>query len=194
MLAALSKRRPAMGKTAKPRKAHRPRPVSAMPLLLAKAGAERMTRPEIDSYVVPVRELIGRIKRGADELHEWSRLRDAAMLSECLLMTGAARVAAHDVEAISTPWFEAIETAVARRRAGPRDGLMASERERLDALLAWYEALLGEATRRQLDQAQQRALNRLRYALAVIDKEERRLGLGAAAAESAGVMQRGQAC
>lgn len=162
-----------MAANKKPRKAYRPGKVTviANTLQMAARGSALVPIAVARSYIEPMRALLGRIKAGAEEFGEWTRVRDAAMVCEALLETGAADVPAHEREALVSGWLLAIESAVARRRSGPRDGLTADERGQFDLMLTWYEALLGSATQAQLLSAQRHALRRVRAALGEINKQ-----------------------
>ena len=159
-----------MGKSATPRKAYKPRAVIANTLQMAACGSSLVPAEAARSYIDPLRALLGQIKAGAEEFGAWTRVRDAAMVCEALLETGAADVPAHEREAIVSGWLEAIESATLRRRKGPRDGLTAAERGQLDGMLTWYGALLAEATQQQLLTAQRHALRRVNAALAEINR------------------------
>ena len=159
-----------MGKSAKPRKAYKPRAVIANTVQMATLGALLVPAEVVRSYIDPLRALLGQIKAGAEEFGEWTRVRDATLICEALMETGAADVPAHEREALVSGWLLAIESAVARRRSGPRDGLTADERGQLDGMLAWYGALLAEATQQQLLTAQRHALRRVNAALAEINR------------------------
>jgi hypothetical protein len=160
-----------MAANKKPRKAYRPRTVIANTLEMATLGSACVPQAVADSYLGPLRELVGQIKAGTEPFGEWTRLRDAALICEALMETGAADVPAHDRQAIVSDWLEAIESATLRRRKGPRDGLTAAERGQLDGMLMWYGALLAEATQQQLLSAQRHALRRVRAALGEINKQ-----------------------
>ena len=160
-----------MGKSTKPRKAYRPRQVIANTVQMATLGAVLVPAEVARSYIEPLRVLLGQIKAGAEEFGEWTRVRDAAMVCEALMETGAADVPPHDRHGLVSGWMEAIESAVSRRRAGPRDGLTADERAQFDLMLTWYGALLAEATQQQLLSAQRHALRRVRAALGEINKQ-----------------------
>lgn len=155
----------------RPRKAYRPRQVITNTLQMAACGSAAVPADVVRSYVGPMRVLLGQIKAGAEEFSEWTRVRDAVMVCEALLETGAADVPAHERESLVSGWLRAIESAVSRRRYGPRDGLTADERSQLDLMLTWYEALLGSATQAQLLSAQRHALRRVRDALGKINKQ-----------------------
>ena len=160
-----------MGKSAKPRKAYKPRAVIANTVQMATLGALLVPAEVVRSYIAPLRALLGQIKAGTEPFGEWTRLRDAAMVCEDLLETGAADVPAHDRHGLVSGWMEAIESAVSRRRAGPRDGLTADERGQFDLMLTWYEALLQSATQQQLLAAQRHAVRRVSAALADINRQ-----------------------
>lgn len=166
-----------MSRSKPPRRKYKPRPVYANAVETAMAGAARVPAQVADSYTGPLGELIARIKTGDEDLGEWTRIRDASLICEALMETGAAKMPAHERERIVLPWLDAIESAVARRRAGPRDGLTGPERTALDSLLTWYSALLAEATQEQLLTAQRHALRRVRSALGEINKAVRAAGL-----------------
>ncbi len=162
-----------MAANKKPRKAYRPGKVTviANTLEMATRGSARVPPGVAASYLEPLRELLGQIKAGTEPFGEWTRMRDAALVCEALMETGAADVPAHDRQAIVSGWLEAIESATLRRRKGPRDGLTAAERGQLDGMLTWYGALLAEATQQQLLTAQRHALRRVNAALAEINRE-----------------------
>lgn len=160
-----------MGKSAKPRKAYKPRAVIANTVQMATLGALLVPAEVVRSYIDPLRALLGQIKAGAEEFGGWTRIRDAAMVCEALMETGAADVPAHDRHGLVSGWMEAIESAVSRRRAGPRDGLTADERGQFDLMLTWYEALLQSATQQQLLTAQRHAVRRVSAALADINRQ-----------------------
>ena len=166
-----------MGATKKPRKAYRPRPALANSIEFALNGSALLPAQVQNSYLGPLCSLIGRIKQGAEDHREWSRVRDAVMICEALMETGAAEMPKHERNRLVGPWLDAIESAVARRRRGPRDGLTAAERDQLDSMLTWYAALLSEATQAQLLTAQRHALRRVAQALTVINREVRAAGL-----------------
>lgn len=166
-----------MGATKKPRKPYRQKPALANSIEFALNGSSLLPARVQNSYLGPLCDLIGRIKQGAEALHEWTRIRDAVMICEALMETGAAKLPKHERDRLVGPWLEAIESAVARRRRGPRDGLTAAERNQLDSLLTWYAALLSEATQAQLLTAQRHALRRVTQALAVINRDVRAAGL-----------------
>ena len=155
----------------KPRKAYKPKTVITNTMQMAACGSALVPAAVVRSYVDPMRELLGQIKVGAEAFGEWTRVRDATLVTEALLETGASDVPAHEREALVSGWLLAIESAVARRRAGPRDGLTADERAQLDLMLTWHEALLGSATQAQLLSAQRHALRRARAALGEINKQ-----------------------
>lgn len=160
-----------MGKSARPRKAYKPKPVISNTWQMAALGAVLVPAEVVQSYIKPLRVLLGQIKSGAEEFGEWTRIRDAAMVCEALMETGAADVPAHDRHGLVSGWMEAIESAVSRRRAGPRDGLTADERAQFDLMLTWYEALLQSATQQQLLTAQRHAVRRVSAALADINRQ-----------------------
>lgn len=166
-----------MSATKKPRRRYKPRTPVADTLTMALCGAAKVRSTTIKSYMTPLRRLVDTIKLGHEQLTEWSRIRDTAMISEALMQTGAARIPEHERTAIAEGWFEAIESAVARRRRGPRDRLKAQERTQLDSLVMWYEALLSEATQSQLLKAQRTALLRVKQHLAHINREVAAAGL-----------------
>lgn len=161
-----------MASNKKPRKAYRPGKVTviANTLQMAACGSSLVPAAVARSYIEPMRALLGQIKAGTEPFGEWTRLRDAALICEALMETGAADVPAHDRQAIVSGWLEAIESATLRRRKGPRDGLTAAERGQLDGMLTWYGALLAEATQQQLLTAQRHALRRVNAALAEINR------------------------
>lgn len=162
-----------MAANKKPRKAYRPGKVTviANTLQMAARGSALVPIAVARGYIEPLRVLLGQIKAGAEEFGEWTRVRDAAMVCEALLETGAADVPAHEREALVSGWLLAIESAVSRRRTGPRDGLTADERGQFDLMLTWYEALLQSATQQQLLTAQRHAVRRVSAALADINRQ-----------------------
>ena len=160
-----------MGKSAKPRKAYRPRQIIANTVQMAACGSVLVPPEVVRSYIDPLRVLLGQIKAWTEAFGEWTRIRDAAMVCEALMETGAADVAAHERNGLVSGWMEAIESAVSRRRAGPRDGLTAGERGQFGLMLTWYEALLQSATQNQLLSAQRQAVRRVSAALADINRQ-----------------------
>lgn len=151
-----------MGRTTKPRKAYRARPL-ADPVASAMAGACRLSAQDTDSQLKIARSALAGLGRGQHTAQHWRSLADVANMAESLAALGIGTgQQARDIVHTAQVTLAAIH---ARLQAGQR-ALHAREIDALQWLISLHHTQLQACSYREFEAAFHGTRNRIAQARA----------------------------
>lgn len=150
-----------MGRTAKPRKAYRPRPVDADPTQLAIARAALVPPAERTKLLTPLATALDGMRQ-ARGWEAWCSMADALNVAEQLALLGICSDRMPEIQAGQA----ALQGVYARRADGGTWTLRAEEIKALDEAAFFYRVQLRLCTQGELHDAIQAVRRRVPQALA----------------------------
>lgn len=139
-----------MGRTAKPRKAYRPRPL-VNPLQRALTGVQTLAAADVQGQVRIARHALAELGRGRDTAHHWRSLADTANMAESLAALGIGGGA--DAQRVIHQAQQALAHIQGRLQHGSSRALYASEIDALQWLISLHHLQLQACSYAEFDRA-----------------------------------------
>lgn len=152
-----------MGRTAKPRKAYRPRPLLD-PVARAMVGVRTLAPRDVQGQIAIARAALAELGRGADVQRHWRSLADTANMAESLagLRIGSGPEADHVIRSAQ----QALADIHARLQRGAGRALYAAEVSALTWLVQLHAVQLEACSHDEFDAAYRATERRISQALA----------------------------